>query len=444
MWFRNSSNRKPAKTQQREDEQQSHVEPLLPQLGEPSSRSRDSSPTKATRVSATLTPTTPVRPDAPRSQTSPIIIGPPDIVAGEAAPRLSISSTIGGNGSTRALQSNYFLQPPAPPRSHRNTSSINLFEEELEGSDRLFDSFTGKPIATLHTTRFDPLPTIDQGGGPDVTGKHRNTGDMEDPARQKMWDYLAKIRSLQAEVAAMHFAMDGQALGEPWGARPGGRSRSGSVNFGPKDLIGKSSFLERNSSAPKVTVQPEPLGRKRRDNESEEERIGEKNAKMDEEFQALDRMYEEKQEMLNAVTSKLRELSSVIRAYHELENPVIASTSRQDTVESKFNLYYDSPSVVESPTPSPKKNIMSTEPQKLRPRLSLAPALTASPTSSPPPSPLPYHSQPSPFVASGRISQDRRTSLELGAGGGRHLYVPLSPGTSGPSPLPMPSSPPKH
>ncbi|KAG8829119.1 hypothetical protein FRC17_007112 [Serendipita sp. 399] len=443
MWFRSSSNRKTPKTQQREDERQSHVEPLLPQHGGPSNRSRDSSPTKATRISATLTPTTPVRPGVPRSVTAPILVGPSDSVAGETAPRLSISSTVGGNGSTRGLQPNLFLQPPAP-RSYRNTSSINLFEEEPEGTDRLFDAFTGKPIATLHTTRIDPLPTIDQTGSPDVAAKHRGSGDMEDPARQKMWEYLAKIRSLQAEVAAMHFSMDGAALGEPWGVRSGGRSRSGSVNIALKDPTGKNAFLEKNSSAPKVTVQPEPLGRKRRDDASEDERIDEKNAKMEEEFHALDRMYEEKQEMLTGVTSKLRELSAVIRAYHELENPVVASTSRQDTVESKFNLFYDSPSVLESPTPSPTKNIVSAGPQKLPPRLKLAPILTASPSSSPPPSPLPYHPQPSPLTASKRISLDGRTSLEMGTGGGRHLYVPLSPGKTGPPLLPIPSSPPNR
>jgi hypothetical protein len=181
--------------------------------------------------------------------------------------------------------------------------------EELEGADRLFDPFTGKPVATLspRNDAFNNNQGLKVGGSQlDLASKQRNSADLEDPARQKMWDYLARIRSLQAEVATMHLAMDGHGLGDPWGGRPGAHSRSGSVSYG-KDA--KSPFME-NASGSKVF---ETLPRSTAiagDSDSEDEKRAKKNEKGAEEFVELNRMFERKQEALKAVTAKVSLSSS--------------------------------------------------------------------------------------------------------------------------------------
>lgn len=135
-----------------------------------------------------------------------------------------------------------------------------------------------------------------------------------------------------------------------------------------------------------------------------------------------------------------------MRTYHELENPVIIST-RQDTWELKPNVFVEG-SAAESPTraeapqdiPKPLPNVT-----KNVPRPTLAPILTSSPGSSLPPSPLPPHGGFSPIGSPvKRIPlSGRGVSLEMGAGGGPHGYIPVSPG-NGPPPLPSPSAPSSH
>jgi hypothetical protein len=184
-----------------------------------------------------------------------------------------------------------------------------LADEDLEGTDRLFDPFTGRTIAVLNASGRDGLPPIPQGeqaeSPVDIGGKHRSAGDFEDPVRQKMWDYLARIRSLQAEVAAMHLAMDGHALGDPWGTtRPGGRSRSGSVNFNKDGM--KTAFTDGSSTKLSATPEAIPKVRLARDSDSDEERRQKTKEKRAEEFGELDKMFDRKQEALKSVMAKVR------------------------------------------------------------------------------------------------------------------------------------------
>ena len=219
------------------------------------------------------------------------------------------------------------LQPPTA-RSQRNSSTVNLAEEDLEGTDRLFDPFTGRTIAVLNASGRDGLAPIPQGDTLSMQGerqgdvgvKHRSTGDMEDPVRQKMWDHLARIRSLQAEVAAMHLNVDGHALGDPWGARPGIRSRTGSVNFS-KDGV-KTMFTD-GSSTKLATITSEAMIKTRiaSDSDSDEERLQETREKRMEEFGELERMFERKQEALKSVMAKVwggPVLSSERKSTHSL------------------------------------------------------------------------------------------------------------------------------
>ncbi|CAG7847559.1 SubName: Full=Uncharacterized protein {ECO:0000313/EMBL:CCA68990.1} [Serendipita indica DSM 11827] len=480
MWFSRSSGRKHGKGQQEyPPTTSSPVKPLLNnEENYTLSRSRDSSPTKARLVETPSSFSTihgqGQRPEFSRSITTPVFGSPPPDAlnlldsGAPSAPRLSISSSNAGNrdapssptvgASNRFLHPGGFLQPPPSARSLRNPSYTNLIgEDEAEGGDRLFDAFTGRPLATMNPMRgggADALPTIHQiGSDLEVIGpsngaaggghKHRGSGEMEDPARVQMWEYLSKIRTLQAEVAALHFAMDGQALGDPWGAaRTGGRSRSGSVNNLNKDA--RAGFVEKNSSAPKVAIPTEPLLVRSKtrggSNDSDEERGEDKKAKIEEDFQALDKMYEDKQDVLTSVTTKLKELASAVRAYHELENPIINPTSRHNTLESHGHVFYDSPAAISTSNSSPVKKPITIESSRAVPRLSLAPILTASPSSSLPPSPLskPHNHQTQV------PPRARRTSLEMGAGGGPHHYTPISPGTPGPQAFPLPPQSPKR
>lgn len=135
----------------------------------------------------------------------------------------------------------------------------------------------------------------------------------------------------------------------------------------------------------------------------------------------------------------MKELSSVVRTYHELENPVVTS-ARQDAWEPKPNV------LVESPTLQASSSYSHLPPHTLQPqhsasksipRLTLAPILTSSPASSIPPSPLPPQGNSSPIRKT--PLSGRRVSLEMGTGGGRHGYLPVSPSNAGPPPLPSPS-----
>lgn len=266
-------------------------------------RSRESSPRTA------VASTTPARLEFPRSVTTPINNTPHDFVFTEAPARLSTSST--GHGARGTLSPSGLLQLPTA-RSQRNPSTVNLADEELEGTDRLFDQFTGRTIAILNAPERGGLLPIPQGdtlgtqgeSQADGGGKHRSSGDLEDPVRQKMWDYLARIRSLQAEVAAMHLAMDGHALGDPWGTtRPGIRSRSGSVNF-TKDGM-KTAFTDGSSTKLAATPEALPKARMAGDSDSDAERRQETKEKRDEEFGELDKMFERKQEALKSVMAKV-------------------------------------------------------------------------------------------------------------------------------------------
>jgi hypothetical protein len=311
MWFsRSGSGRKGAKEQNGETELPSPSKPLLE--SEPAGyvyRSRESSPRKAMASTANSTP---ARIDFPRSITTPTNTTPYDFVFTEAAPaRLSMSST--GHGGARGVFSPTGLLQPPTARSQRNPSTVNLPDEDLEGTDRLFDPFTGRTIAVLNASGRDglsPIPQGDtlgtQGEGPvDIGGKHRSSGDLEDPVRQKMWDYLARIRSLQAEVAAMHLAMDGHALGDPWGTtRPGVRSRSGSVNFNKDGM--KTAFTDGSSTKLAATSEAMPKARMASDIDSDEDTRQETKEKRAEEFGELDKMFERKQEALKSVMVKVR------------------------------------------------------------------------------------------------------------------------------------------
>lgn len=301
MWFSRSGSRK-GKEQLVDSELPLASKPLL----EPPSnvtRSRDSSPTKAVASTANSTP---ARPDFTRNFTTPTST-PYDFVFTEAPTRISVSSSGAQNARNSGL-----LQAPQIARSQRNPSTVNLAEEDPEGTDRLFDPFTGRPIAVLNDAKQEPalqsIPQGDtlQGDSPvDVGSKHRSSGDLEDPVRQTMWDYLARIRSLQAEVAAMHLTMDGHALGDPWGTRPGVRSRSGSVNYNKEGL--KTAFSDGSSTKIPTAVSEGVLPKTRvaGDSDSDEEARGKKKKeKRAEEFGELDRMFEKKQEALKSVMVK--------------------------------------------------------------------------------------------------------------------------------------------
>jgi hypothetical protein len=298
MWFSRSGSRRNTREEPAEIKPTSPSKPLLEPL---IAGSANSSPTKSRRNSESPKK---ARTDVSRSLATPTITH--DYTLTEVPSRLSASSSIGhGRPSLNIHSPNSLLQPPTA-RSQRHPSTVNLAEEELEGADRLFDPFTGKPVATL-SPRYDASNSLKVYGSQlDIAGKQRNPADLEDPARQKMWDYLAKIRSLQAEVAAMHLAMDGHGLGDPWGARPGMHSRSGSVNYG-KDA--KSSFMD-NASGSKVF---ETLPRSTAiagDSDSDDEKKTKKNEKDAEAFVELNRMFERKQEALKAVTAKVSLSSS--------------------------------------------------------------------------------------------------------------------------------------
>ncbi|CAG8641315.1 10042_t:CDS:2 [Acaulospora colombiana] len=399
------SSRRPPKVQTGEETGLSPTKPLL----EPQQpRSRDPSPTKASHAASSVY-SFPTRPDFTRTVTTPTEV--PE--ESDAPPRLSFSSSVGKD--VRGLSPGNLLQPPSA-RSQRHPSTVNLTEEGLEGSDRL----------------FDPFSAVDY-----TAAKHRSSGDMEDPSQQKMWEYLARIRSLQADVAAMHLAMDGHGLGDPWGTTRagGGRSRSGSMNQTKEST--KALFVETPSIAKMPMTPDAPLMRPIGDDSDDEKEGNKKGNKGTEEFSDLNKMFEKKQEALKSVMEKLRELSSVVRAYHELENPVFPP-HRQQTFESKLS----SDRVVETPPPT---NILSSplhETPKSMPKLSLTPIITSSPTSSVPPSPLPPKLQTRELSPPKRAkAENRRISLDMGVGGGRHGYVPVSPGSSGPPLLPSPPTP---
>lgn len=322
MWFRSKSSRG--------QEPSSPSKPLLEQkivsgARTPQSTSRDPSPSKAdpspsktNRGNLNQTPlSTPNRPDLPRAITTPIA-APHDYVLTEVPTRVSVSSSVGAGAGLiprNNLPSNNLLVPGLA-NFQRGPSTANLAEDNSEGVDRLFDPFTGKPIATLNTNpnnnRSDTLPPINQGVVLETAGAEssnrqdafsRNRGsiiEVEDPTRQSMWDYLAKIRSLQAEVAAMHLAMDGHGLGDPWGARPGGRSRAGSVNLKPG--------YGDNGSTTKISVtdlSKPPTSGSGMDTDSEDEGKGKWDAKDEEQFADLQQMFEKKQEALTGVMGKV-------------------------------------------------------------------------------------------------------------------------------------------
>jgi hypothetical protein len=113
-----------------------------------------------------------------------------------------------------------------------------------------------------------------------------------------------------------------------------------------------------------------------------------------------------------------------VRSYHELENPIIEPPTHQDA-ESNQDILIDSPGRKVLPPSTISQSDSVQEVLKPSPRPLLA-VFTASPASSLASSSNPKLQKPNLLLPSNNTGVNRRLSLEMGAGGGRHSYMPPS------------------
>jgi hypothetical protein len=171
-------------------------------------------------------------------------------------------------------------------------------------ADVVYEPFTGAPIALLSIPlKKDTLsPTVITSASSDTPAR------MEDPTRQKMWDYLAHTRGLQAEIAALHLTMDGAGIGtSPTLTTGGGKSR-GSVGPG----VGRAEVEHRTSVADPEDMLgsaggEEGLSESRLPQEGKTytEAEADKEANLDTEFVQLSALFAGKREAMNQIMTKV-------------------------------------------------------------------------------------------------------------------------------------------
>jgi hypothetical protein len=359
-------------------------------------------------------------------------------------------------------------------------------------ADVVYEPFTGAPVALLSTpVKKDTIgPTVTTGASSGVPAR------TEDPTRQKMWDYLAHIRGLQAEIAALHLNMDGAGIGTLPPSTTGGGKRLGSVGPG----LGRAELERRTSVAdPEDTLGnaggEEGLAESRapQEGKTRAEAEKEKEARLDAEFAQLNALFAGKREAMNQIMTKvsceilsdgkflasttshpspqLRELSTLVRAYHELDpqDPGRASPPRGNTVDSA-PLSLDgylvssarelppsaqplSPQSSDPELPSPLHLDYSPGPAKLqgqaspsagvndksaKPKPRIAPILTTSPSSSMPATPIAQQLQ---SQSTAMITQHLATHTSSGTTNKAISLVPTSSPRSSPGSASMESTP---
>jgi len=168
-------------------------------------------------------------------------------------------------------------------------------------ADVVYEPFTGAPVALLSMPlKKDILSPISVSS--DIPAR------TEDPTRQKMWDYLAHIRSLQAEIAALHLTMDGAGIGTSPTLTTGGGKRRGSVGLG----AGRTELERRTSVADPEDMLSSAGGeegvsesRLPQEGKIHTEAEKEKEAKLDAEFAQLSALFAGKREAMNQIMTKV-------------------------------------------------------------------------------------------------------------------------------------------
>jgi hypothetical protein len=168
-------------------------------------------------------------------------------------------------------------------------------------ADVVYEPFTGAPVALLSMPlKKDTIVTT--GASSDIPAR------TEDPTRQKMWDYLAHIRGLQAEIAALHLTMDGAGIGTSPTLTTGGGKRRGSMGHG----VGRAEFEHRTSVADPEDMLggaggDEGLSESRLPHEGKPhtEAEKEKEANLDAEFAELSALFAGKREAMNQIMTKV-------------------------------------------------------------------------------------------------------------------------------------------
>jgi len=171
-------------------------------------------------------------------------------------------------------------------------------------ADVVYEPFTGAPVALLSMpVNKDTLsPTAATGASEDTPAR------AEDPTRQKMWDYLAHIRGLQAEIAALHLTMDGTGIATSPTLTTGGGKRLGSVGPG----MGRAELERRTSvSDPEDMLgsaggeEGLPESRLPEEGKAQTAAEKEKEAKLDAEFAQLNALFAGKREAMNQIMIKV-------------------------------------------------------------------------------------------------------------------------------------------
>jgi hypothetical protein len=228
--------------------------------------------------------------------------------------QLGGSNTGGATGNRSAAASTVKL-----PRSFSTELLPTADDVYGQGTiaDVVYEPFTGAPVALLSMpVKRDTLsPTVTTGASSGIPAR------TEDPTRQKMWDYLAHVRGLQAEIAALHLTMDGAGI-STWGSvaptsTPGGGKRRGSVGPG----VGRAELERRTSVADPEDILGGAGGdegladsRMHEGGKMRTEAGKEKEAKLDAEFAQLNAQFAGKREAMNQIMTKVSLRNSVMES----------------------------------------------------------------------------------------------------------------------------------
>ncbi|ETW87001.1 hypothetical protein HETIRDRAFT_166524 [Heterobasidion irregulare TC 32-1] len=180
--------------------------------------------------------------------------------------------------------------------------------------DTLYDPFTGAPLGVLSLVSSAPDET-----------QNKNVGIG---AKEELWTHLARIRSLQAEIAGMHVTMEGigVGLGKPSGSRGAAGRRGG----GTERLDGDGA----EEGAEGIEGEGEEAG---------ERRLQER----EDEFEKSEEKFEIRKAEIDGIMHK------ALTTFHALEPPTVdfAAVSRSNTTSTAPPMTPSSPSMLRSDRP---------------------------------------------------------------------------------------------
>ncbi|KAG6814127.1 hypothetical protein H0H92_002122 [Tricholoma furcatifolium] len=194
------------------------------------------------------------------------------------------------------------------------------------------DPFDGTPIGVLATPSFDTLNQAD------TLSTDPPTSRSEDgESKEEQWEHLSHVLNLQTELARMHLEMEGTGFGDGKGKLAGkawGRGKGKDIN--PRD----KNWSDFANWKPKRQATTDTIGDDGHEGDDEGvDAAGSEELEMkkvrEEQFASMAEQFEGRKESVQAIMSKLDQLSKALTEFHTLQAPSLdfskKANSRQNS-----------------------------------------------------------------------------------------------------------------